>query len=253
MIFSANLSMLFTEHRFLDRFAAAAAAGFTHVEFQFPYAHGADEIAAVLTRHALKLVMFNLPSGDWDKGERGIAGLAHRSQDFRDSVEKAITYAKTLRCDRLNCLGGLEPVDETVLIENLRFAASRLAAENIKLMIEPINPIDMPGFFLTTPAQAVALMDEVDHPNLYLQYDLYHAHRMGCDIASELKSMAPCIAHLQIADFPGRHEPGTGEIDFAKHFHVIAEFLPHLPVGCEYRPKNETVAGLNWRARLAGT
>jgi hydroxypyruvate isomerase len=253
-VLSANLSMMFSEHDFLDRFAAAADAGFTHVEFQFPYDFSLEEIADQLTLHDLKLVMFNLPAGDFANGARGMAALVGRQDAFRQSVERAITYAKHLQCDRLNCLAGLVSVDDAkahaILVENLRWAATRLARNTIKLMIEPINPFDMPGFFLTTPAQAMAVMRDVGHDNLYLQYDIYHAHRMGCDIPAELAALAPRIAHLQIADHPGRHEPGTGEIDFNLLFRLMAQHCPGLPIGLEYRPRSGTVPGLDWLQRL---
>jgi hydroxypyruvate isomerase len=253
-VFSANLSMMFAEHEFLDRFAAAASAGFTHVEFQFPYDFSPQEIADQLTRHKLKLVMFNLPAGDFANGERGMAALAGRDDEFRQLVERGITYAKHLLCDRMNCLAGLAPHDDAkaraLLVENLRWAAAHLARENIKLMIEPINPFDMPGFFLTTPAQAIAIMNDVGHDNLFLQYDIYHAHRMGCDIPAELAAMAARIAHLQIADHPGRHEPGTGEIDFNLLFRLMAQHCPGLPIGLEYRPRSGSVPSLGWLERL---
>jgi hydroxypyruvate isomerase len=253
-ILSPNLSMMFADHAFMDRLGAAARAGFTHVEFQFPYEFTADEIAACLFQNNLKLVMFNLPAGDFAGGERGLAALAGREAEFRESVERAIIYAKYLSCDRMNCLAGLASSNDArarvLLVENLRWAATRLAAENIKLMIEPINPFDMPGFFLTTPAQAIAVMNDVGHDNLFLQYDIYHAHRMGCDIPAELAAMAPRIAHLQIADFPGRHEPGTGEINFNLLFRLMAQHCPGMPIGLEYLPKSGTLPGLIWLERL---
>jgi hydroxypyruvate isomerase len=253
-ILSPNLSMMFADHAFIDRLGAAARAGFTHVEFQFPYECSPEEIAAQLEQHQLKLVMFNLPAGDFAKGERGLAALVGREDEFRDSVERAIIYARHLNCDRMNCLAGLASSDDAraraLLVENLRWAATRLSAENIKLMIEPINSFDMPGFFLTTPAQAIAVMNDVGHDNLFLQYDIYHAHRMGSDIPAELAVMAPRIAHLQMADYPGRHEPGTGEIDFNLLFRLMAQHCPGMPIGLEYRPKSGTLPGLTWLERL---
>jgi hydroxypyruvate isomerase len=249
-ILSPNLSMMFAEHAFIDRLAAAARAGFTHVEFQFPYECSPEDIAHQLELHQLKIVMFNLPAGDFAGGERGLAALVGREDEFRQSVERGIIYANRLNCDRMNCLAGLvasdDPKARGLLVENLRWAATRLAQENIKLMIEPINPFDMPGFFLTTPAQAIGVMNDVHHDNLYLQYDIYHAHRMGCDIPAELAAMAPRIAHLQIADHPGRREPGTGEIDFNLLFRLMAQHCPETPVGLEYRPKSGTLPGLMW-------
>jgi hydroxypyruvate isomerase len=253
-ILSPNLSMMFGEHDFLDRLAAAAHAGFTHVEFQFPYEFTAEDIAARLSKNNLKLVMFNLPAGDFAGGERGLAALAGREAEFRESVERAIIYAKHLSCDRMNCLAGLASSDDAkaraLLVENLRWAATRLAADDIKLMIEPINPFDMPGFFLSTPEQAIAVMNDVGHDNLFLQYDIYHAHRMGSDIPAELAAMAPRIAHLQIADHPGRHEPGTGDINFNLLFRLMAQHRPGMPIGLEYRPKSGTLPGLMWLERL---
>jgi hydroxypyruvate isomerase len=253
-ILSPNLSMMFAEHAFIDRLGAAARAGFTHIEFQFPYECSPQEIAHHLAQHKLKLVMFNLPAGDFAGGERGLAALVGREDEFRQFVERGIIYAKHLHCDRMNCLSGIVANDDAkahaLLVENLRWAATRLAQENIKLMIEPINPFDMPGFFLTTPAQAIAVMNDVGHENLFLQYDIYHAHRMGSDIPAELAAMAPRIAHLQIADYPGRHEPGTGEIDFNLLFRLMAQHCPTLPIGLEYRPRSETLPGLIWLERL---
>jgi hydroxypyruvate isomerase len=253
-ILSPNLSMIFPEHAFVDRLGAAARAGFTHVEFQFPYECSAEEIASQIEQHKLKLVMFNLPAGDFAGGERGLAALVGREDEFRQSVERGIIYAKYLNCDRMNCLAGIvasdDPTARALLVENLRWAATRLAQENIKLMIEPINPFDMPGFFLTTPAQAISIMNDVGHDNLFLQYDIYHAHRMGCDIPAELAALAPRIAHLQIADHPGRYEPGTGEIDFNLLFTLMAQHCSELPIGLEYRPKSGTLPGLMWLERL---
>jgi hydroxypyruvate isomerase len=248
--FAANLSMLFTEVPFLQRFAEAASAGFSAVEFQFPYDHPAEDIAAATPD--LDMLMFNLPPGDWAKGERGIACHPGRSHEFQKGVTLAIDYAKALNVSKVNCLSGLRPAGfsdaacRDALLENLHYAAAALAQHKIELMIEPINHFDMPGFFVSTPAQALSLMDEVQHENITLQYDIYHAARMGCDVASELTAMLPRIGHIQFADAPGRHEPGTGTLDLKIFFALLREAGYGRPLAAEYRPKTNTRQGLGW-------
>ncbi|NMG70351.1 hydroxypyruvate isomerase [Parazoarcus communis] len=250
--FSANLSLLFTEHAFLDRFAAAARAGFTAVECQFPYAFDKHEIAARLRKHQLRMVLHNLPAGDWAAGDRGIACDAGRIDEFRHGVEQAITYATTLDCPQLNCLAGIPPsgqagaVSRETFVANLRYAADALKAAGLRLLIEPINTRDIPGFYLHTSAQALALIDAVGSDALFLQYDIYHAQRMEGELAATIAATLPHIGHMQLADNPGRHEPGSGEINFAW-------LLPHIDalgytgwVGCEYHPAAGTEAGLRW-------
>ncbi len=218
--FSANLSMLFTERDFLDRFDAAAAAGFKGVEYLGPYDHTPDEVAARLKKNGLSQVLFNVPSGNWAGGERGIAVLPDRVEEFRAGVDKAITYARALGCPQVNCLAGIAPagVDaktaEDVFVGNLKFAAERLEKAGIRLLVEPINTRDIPGFFLTNTRQALGILDRVGSENLYIQYDIYHMQIMEGNLARTMEANLPRIAHLQLADNPGRHEPGTGEINY---------------------------------------
>ena len=252
--FAANLSMLFTEQPFLDRFEAAARAGFEAVEFLFPYAFDAQEIRDRLTRHQLTLVLHNLPAGDWDAGERGIACHPDRVQEFREGVTKAIRYATALGVGQLNCLAGKTPsgVSAEVLrktfVENLRFAATELKKAGLKLLIEPINTFDIPGFYLSGTSQALAIMDEVGADNLFLQYDIYHMQRMEGELAASMQRHLPRIAHLQLADNPGRNEPGTGEINYAFLFQFIDKIGYTGWIGCEYKPATTTEAGLGWRS-----
>ncbi len=255
--FAANLSMLFTEHPFLDRFERAAQAGFTAVEFLFPYAFEARDIKARLDANKLQLVLHNLPAGDWDAGERGIACLPDRSAEFREGVGRAIDYAKQLGVHQLNCLAGKAPAGASeatlrkTFVDNLRYAAAELKAANLKLLIEPINTFDIPGFFLNRSAQALAILDDVGADNAFLQYDAYHMQRMEGELAATIEKHLARIAHIQIADNPGRHEPGTGEIDHAFLFHHLDRIGYSGYVGCEYKPATTTEAGLGWRQKLA--
>lgn len=252
--FSANLTMLFNEVDFLDRFQKAAEHGFSAVEFMFPYAWPAEELAERLQRYGLKQVLHNLPAGDWAAGERGIACLPGREQEFQDGVEKALQYAKALQCPALNCLAGLVPrgVDRDkvrqTLVTNLRFAADVLAREGIGLVIEPLNDKDIPGFLLTTSAATVDLLDEVGHASIRLQYDIYHMQRMEGDLINTIRRLIDRIGHMQLADNPGRHEPGTGEIHFPNLFKAIDQAGYQGWVGCEYIPAATTEAGLVWLA-----
>ena len=250
--FAANLSMLFTEAPLLDRFALAARAGFAAVECQFPYDAPAAEIRARLDDNGLAMVLHNLPAGDWAAGERGLACLPQRVADFRAGVTRAIAYAHALGVTQLNCLAGIAPAGaepatlHRTLVDNLHFAARALAAEGLKLLVEPINTFDVPGFFVNRTPQAVALLDEVGEPNAFIQYDVYHAQRMEGELAATIARYLPRIAHVQVADNPGRHEPGTGEIRFD---FLLAE-LDRLGydgwIGCEYLPAASTQAGLAW-------
>ncbi len=252
--FTANLTMLFQEHDFLDRFEAAAGAGFRGVEFLFPYAYPREAIHERLVRHDLRLVLHNLPGGDWAAGERGIAVLPERVAEFRDGVARAIDYAGTLGCDRINCLAGIAPegaervrLHET-FAENLAFAADELKKAGIRLLIEPINTRDIPGFFLTNTAQAVALIDEIGSDNLFIQYDAYHMQIMEGDLARTIQENLPRIAHVQLADNPGRNEPGTGEINYPFLFRHLDAIGYRGWIGCEYRPATTTGDGLSWFA-----
>jgi hydroxypyruvate isomerase len=252
--FSANLGFLFTELPFLDRFAAAARGGFTGVEYASPYEHRARDIARRLAGHGLTQALFNLPAGDWDAGERGIAILPGREDEFRDGVSRALDYAEELGCARLNCLAGIAPAGadrralEETFVANLAFAAAATRGRGVKLLIEPINTHDMPGFFLNRTDEALSLMKRVQSDNLYLQADIYHMQVMEGDLARRLGAAMPSIAHIQIADNPGRHEPGSGEINYAFLLPLIDRLGYGGWVGCEYRPLTTAEAGLAWMA-----
>jgi hydroxypyruvate isomerase len=256
--FAANLSMLFTEVDFIDRFAVAAHAGFGAVECQFPYAEPAAKIAAQLREHDLKMVLHNLPAGDWAAGERGIACHPDRVDEFRRGVVQAIDYAMTLGCPQLNCIAGIAPtgvpgeVVQETLIANLRYAAGELKAVGLRLLVEPINTFDIPGFYLSRTDQALALIDAVGADNFYLQYDVYHAQRMEGDLGNTLSRHLPRIAHVQVADNPGRHEPGSGEINYSWLFRHLDAIGYQGWVGCEYKPATTTEAGLDWIAASQG-
>jgi hydroxypyruvate isomerase len=254
--FAANLTMLFTEAPFLERFERASKAGFKAVEFLFPYAFSATEIKELLDRHQLKLVLHNLPAGDWDAGERGIACHPDRVDEFRNGVTKAIEYAKVLGVQQLNCLAGKAPegLDQKVLhatfVENLRFAAAELKKANLNLLIEPINTFDIPGFFLSTTKQASEVLAEVGASNLLIQYDIYHAQRMEGELANTIEKNLSKIGHIQLADNPGRNEPGTGEINYAYLFKFLDRIGYQGWIGCEYKPASSTEAGLGWIKQL---
>lgn len=250
--FAANLSMLFTEVDFLDRFEAAAKAGFKGVEYLFPYDFEAAEIRKRLDDNGLTQVLFNLPAGDWGAGERGIACHPDRVEEFRAGVDRAIAYAKVLGNTQVNCLAGIKPEGVSddqarqTLVENLRFAAETLEAEGILLIAEPINTRDIPGFFLNRTAQALALFDEVGSNNLKLQYDIYHMQIMEGDLAPTIEANLARIAHVQLADNPGRHEPGTGEINYPFLFAHLDRLGYDGWIGCEYKPQAGTQEGLGW-------
>ena len=250
--FAANLSMLFTEVDFLDRFQAAAQAGFKGVEYLFPYDHEAAEIRRRLDDHGLTQVLFNLPAGDWGAGERGIACHPDRVEEFRAGVDRAIEYARVLGNTRVNCLAGIQPAGVSMeqarrtLIDNLRFAADRLEAAGILLVAEPINTRDIPGFFLNRTAQALAIFDEVGSDNLKLQYDIYHMQIMEGDLAPTIEKHLDRIAHVQLADNPGRHEPGSGEINYPFLFGHLDRLGYQGWIGCEYKPAGSTQEGLGW-------
>jgi len=249
---AANLTMLFNEVEFLDRFEAAARSGFRGVEYLFPYSYGTGELVERLQEHGMIQVLHNLPAGDWTAGERGIACHPDRVNEFREGVDRAIEYATALGCRQVNCLAGIAPsgvpahkLRET-LIDNLQFAAARLARAQIRLLIEPINTRDVPGFYLSRSAQALEIMDAVASENLWLQYDIYHMQVMEGDLATTMANHLGRIAHLQLADNPGRHEPGTGEINYPFLFGFIDELGYSGWIGCEYKPATTTSAGLAW-------
>ena len=250
--FNANLSMLFTEVDFLDRFAAASAAGFKGVEFLFPYASDASELAMRLSDSGVEQVLFNMPPGDWDAGERGIAILPGREDEFHASVDRALAYAAALGTPQLHCMAGIAPegADPSLLkdtcIENLTWAADRLKAEGIKLLIEPINTRDMPGYFLNYTKQAADIIAETGSDNIFIQFDIYHMQIMQGDLAPTIEAYLDRIAHMQLADTPGRHEPGTGEINYPFLFDHIDRIGYRGWIGCEYRPARRTEDGLGW-------
>ena len=250
--FAANLTMLFNEAPFLERFERAHHAGFHAVEFLFPYAYSATEILQLLDQYKLNLVLHNLPAGNWDSGERGIACLPDRKQEFRESVSMAIEYAKALKVKQLNCLAGKAPVDANhkelhqTFVENLTYAAAEFESANLNLLIEPINTFDIPGFFLNTTKQANEILAEVGAKNLYIQYDIYHAQRMEGELAATIEKYFAKIAHIQIADNPGRNEPGTGEINYSYLFKLLDRLGYEGWICCEYKHAKTTEAGLGW-------
>lgn len=249
--FCANLTLLFNEHAFISRFAAAAKAGFKGVEYLFPYDYDRDQLADELQKHGLTQVLHNLPAGDWVNGERGIACHPDRVGEFQDGVGKAIEYAKALQCPQLNCLAGIcpdAPVERqrAAFVSNLKFAALKLKEAGIKLLIEPINTRDIPGFFLTRSSQALEIIREVDSDNLFLQYDIYHMQVMEGDLARTIETNLALIPHMQLADNPGRNEPGTGEINYPFLFKYIDRIGYNGWIGCEYKPATSTEASLEW-------
>lgn len=249
---AANLTMLFTELPFLERFQAAADAGFKAVEFLFPYAFEVEQIATPLRTHGLQLVLHNLPAGNWDAGERGIACHPGREGEFRAGVDDAIRYAKALQVPQLNCLVGILPAGVSheaareVLVNNLRYAAARLKEHGLRMLIEPINSFDIPGFFLTTTRQALELILATGADNLFVQYDIYHMQRMEGELANTLKANLSAIGHVQLADNPGRGEPGSGEINYHYLFGLLDQIGYSGWVGCEYKPRAGTTQGLDW-------
>lgn len=250
--FAANLSMMFQEHAFGDRFAAAARAGFEAVEFLFPYEHPPEEVAGWLTASGLTQALFNLPPGDWAKGERGLASLPGREAEFRDGVATALRYAEALGCRTLHAMAGLLPGGaerkerERLYVENLRHAARACAARGITLLIEPINTRDMPGYLLSYQDQARRVIEAAGEPNLKLQLDLYHCQIMEGDLARHIREYLPLVGHVQVAGVPGRHEPDVGEVNYPFLFDLLDELGYAGWVGCEYRPRGRTEDGLGW-------
>jgi hydroxypyruvate isomerase len=250
--FCANLTMLWNELDFTDRFAAAAKAGFTGVEYLFPYEHDKGRLADALKRHGLAQVLHNLPAGDWSAGERGIGCHPGRAKEFQEGVAKAIEYATALGCPQVNCLAGIRPrhVDPNdareTFIRNLQYAAPRLKDAGIRLLIEPINTRDIPGFFLNYTKQALDIIQAVGSDSLFLQYDIYHMQIMEGDLARTIEANLAKISHLQLADNPGRNEPGTGEINYPFLFSHLDRLGYGDWIGCEYKPATTTDAGLGW-------
>lgn len=252
MKFSANLSFLYQELGFLDRFAAAARDGFPAVEYMSPYAEPKEKVAETLAANSLVQALFNAPAGDWAGGERGIAALPGREDEFRTGIATALDYAKALDCPKVNVIAGLTgpgadlAAMEATLVDNLCWAAPRCADAGVKLLIEPINTRDIPGFFLSTTRHAERILDKVGHQNLYIQYDVYHAQVMQGDLIPTYERLRDRIAHIQVADNPGRNEPGTGEIGWSVVLPTIERFGYDGYIGCEYKPRTTTTAGLGW-------
>lgn len=258
--FAANLTLLYQEVDFLQRFGAAARDGFQGVEYLFPYAHAPGQLAALLREHGLSQVLFNAPPGNWDAGERGLACLAGREAEFRAGIEQALHYARQLDCPRIHVMAGIVPAQATdahaTYVANLRSAAALAAPQGITLMIEPINGRDMPGYFLQRQAQAHALLAEIGAANVEVQMDLYHCQVSEGDLAAKLRRYLPGgrVGHLQIAGVPGRHEPDVGEIHYPYLFALLDELGYAGWVGCEYLPARGAAAGatregLGWLTR----
>lgn len=250
--FAANLTMLFTEYPFLERFERAARAGFSAVEYLFPYEEDTDEIARLLSDLRLSQALFNLPAGNWAGGDRGIALDPARRGEFHEGVSRAVELARRFNCAKLNCLVGKHPAgvseeaQRATLVDNLRYAARQLAQAGLRLLVEPINTFDIPGFSLTTSAQAVALLDEVGEPNTGLQYDIYHMQRMEGNLVHTMARLRARIGHVQIADAPDRHEPGTGEINCPFVLGALDRLRYDGYVGLEYRPSTTTETSFGW-------
>ncbi|MBI1394837.1 MAG: hydroxypyruvate isomerase [Betaproteobacteria bacterium] len=255
---NANLSMMFNEVPFLERFGAAARAGFRGVEFLFPYDFPADRIRAELEQHGLEMVLFNLPPGDWAAGDRGLACDPARFGEFQDSVGRALEYARVLGAKQLHVMAGLRPrgVSDDAMreayIRSLRYAGEQTASHGITILIEAINTRDIPGFYLNTSRQAFDVMHYADVPNLAFQYDIYHMQIMEGDLAPTIEMNLAKIGHMQLADTPGRHEPGTGEINYEFLFGHIDRLGYQGWIGCEYRPAGKTEDGLGWARKYLG-
>lgn len=252
--FAANLTMMFNEVPFLERFAKAASAGFDTVEFLFPFVWPADTLAALLEQHHLQMSLFNLPAGNWDAGERGMAALPGREEEFRQSVALGMEYARALRCPKVHIMAGVTAgLDrarcEALFIDNLRYAADRFAELGVTVVLEPLNDRDMPGYFVAHQRQMVELIERIDRPNVKLQFDIYHAQIMDGDLTVLLRDLAPFVGHVQVAAVPDRHEPDHGELHFPWIFKVIDDIGYSGYIGCEYRPAGTTEAGLGWLAQ----
>ncbi|HSH06402.1 MAG TPA: 2-oxo-tetronate isomerase [Burkholderiales bacterium] len=249
---AANLSLLFPDLDFPARFAAAARAGFRCVEYQFPYAWPAADVARWARDAGVEVVLHNLPAGDAAKGDRGIACLPERRSEFREGVARAIEYARVANCPRLNCLSGVIPQDAArqpyhdTLVDNLAYAAQQLHGAGLALMVEACNTRTVPGFFLPTSRQVLEAIDAAGADNAYLQYDIFHMQIMEGDLAKTIERLLPRIGHMQLADVPDRHEPGSGEINFPWLLAAIDRLGYAGAIGCEYNPRADTVAGLAW-------
>jgi len=250
--FAANLAFLYTEVDFLKRFEVARKSGFRAVEFPFPYAYPHADLDRAVKEAGVEVVLFNLPAGNWEKGDRGIACNPERVMEFREGVAAAIGYARTLRCPRVNCLAGIPPRDAdpdqvlTTFVENLRFAADAFGEQGITLVMEPINTRTVPGFYLSTTGQALEIIRETGTDNLKIQYDIFHMQIMEGDLAKTIEAELPQIGHIQFADVPDRHEPGTGEVNFDFLFGWIDRVGYAGWIGAEYAPAKSTVESLGW-------
>jgi hydroxypyruvate isomerase len=253
---AANLSMMFQDKPFLDRFDAAAAVGFRGVEYLFPYEVPAEAIAGRLEANGLTQVIFNSPAGNWAGGERGLAALPGRSAEFRDGVELALTYARATGCKMLHLMAGIAAgvEAEQIFVKNIAAAADMAAADGIEVLIEPINTrVDIPGYFLNHTAQALEIIAKAARPNIRLQYDIYHMQIMEGDLMRSIQRLLPLIAHMQVADNPGRNEPGTGEINYLRILEQVDMLGYPGWIGCEYRPVADTIAGLSWAKKYLPT
>lgn len=257
--FAANLSMLYNDLDFLDRFAAAARDGFTAVEYLFPYAYAPEQLAALLQQHGLQQVLFNAPPGDWDRGERGMACIPGREAEFREGIAQALRYAQALQCPRLHVMAGLVPAGadaasvRATYIANIRHAAEQAAAQGVRILLEPINGRDMPGFFLSRQDQAHALVAEISAANVQVQMDLYHCQIVEGDLAMKIRQYLPTgqVGHIQIAGVPERHEPDVGELNYPYLFALLDSLGYDGWIGCEYKPArgaapHATSDGLGW-------
>ena len=250
--FAANLTTLFTEVPFLDRFAAAADAGFTGVEFLFPYTFPADELASRLQAEGLRQALFNFPPGDWDAGDRGLAAIPGRQSEFLESIDVALEYARALACPTLHVMAGIPPGEVSrdeameVYIENLRLAVDACAPEGVSVVIEPLNSRDVPGYFLDRTDEARRIIEKVSREKIGLQLDFYHCQIMEGDLETRLRNLAGIVRHIQIAGVPARHEPDTGEVNYPHLFNVMDDIGYAGWVGCEYHPRGATIDGLGW-------
>lgn len=253
--FAANISMLFTELPFEERFDAAGKAGFKGVEFLFPYDYAPDTLAELSHAANVQVVLFNMPPGNWEAGERGIACHPDRVKEFQDGVRKSVAYAQSLRCPRIHAMAGLRPPNVSdaavskTLVENLRFAATELDKAGLTLVVEPINNYDMPGFVINRSSEGLEVIKRVNAPNLKLQYDIYHMQRMEGELTMTITNHIKSIEHMQLADNPGRHEPGTGEINYDFLFSEVDRLGYGGWIGCEYKPATDTGTSLGWLAK----
>lgn len=253
---AANLSMLFAEHEFLDRFEAAADAGFTAVEYLFPYDFSPAEIKAKLDQYGLTQALFNAPPGNWDAGERGIACIPGREAEFAEGINRALEYAAVLGNQRIHVMAGLKPENVTYeearacYISNLKQAACAAQSAGLTILVEPINNVDMPGFFINFQEEGAELISEINEPNVRLQFDCYHCQMMQGDVVATFRKLLPVIDHIQIAGVPGRHEPDIGELNYAYIIGEIDQAGYSGFIGCEYKPRATTAEGLGWKADI---